>query len=96
MKFSELSKKDQISKVKSKFGDLVTHVLNDVERIEKLTISDESKKSMLTYVKTLDEKNKGCVCQECHDQEDFKKMPIDPAFEPLIEVAKVEAEKETY
>jgi hypothetical protein len=102
MKFSELPKKDQVSKIKMKFGDLVTSVLNNTDRIAALSISDDSKAKMIEHIKSLDEKNKkageekGCVCQDCHDQEEFKKMPIDAAFEPLIEVAKTELEKENH
>lgn len=89
MKFAELSEKEKISKIKEEFHNIVINVMNDSKRIKNHLKNEVDAQNLLQFLEgTIEKENDGCHCTNCADYNKYVQIPLEPALEPLVEVAR--------
>jgi hypothetical protein len=97
-KFSEFSQRDKTTLIKSEFSLLVKTIFENPDTLKALIAEKQidNNQSKQIWKKINDFNSKTCVCCRRFDTSKMKLFPIEPELEPLIDVARTNAEKKKY
>jgi hypothetical protein len=98
MHYSDFSPNDKITVLKQEFSAVIKSIFDTPEVLKTYVaqkfIDNAQSKSILNFVNRFNSKT--CVCCRRFDPTKIKMVPIDPELEPLLDVARSNAEKKSY